>query len=136
MYEAQEGYIFTTFQDGNVIFFKDSYERHCGYHEDIRGQKGREQIQHALIQPNYITKYPRKDAVSGKTISWCKKYYYIVDKIVTSRGNEFVYWEIIIEKRPGKKKKLVTAYITSAPEYAMINNRIEEIEYKKYYEKK
>ncbi len=136
MYETPEGYVFITFQDGNVIFFKDSYERHCGYREVIRGQEGRDQIQDALIQPHCITKYLRKDAISGKTIARCKKYYYILDKTMASRGQEFVYWEIILEKKPGKNKKVTTAYITSAPEYAMINDRIEIIEYKRNYEKK
>lgn len=135
MHETPEGYVFVTFRDGNVIFFKDSYKRHCSRHGDIQGLEGREQIQNALIQPHCITKYPRRDVASGEIISQCKKYYYIIDKTTASRGKEFVYWEIIIEKRPGKKKKLATAYITSAPEYAMINDRIEEIEYKRNYEK-
>ena len=125
-----------TFQDGNIIFLKDSYNRHCDRHEAIRGLDGREQIQYALLHPHCITKYFRKDIASGKVIAQCKKYYHIIDEDTTSRGRELVYWEIILVKHPGNKKKIATAYITSAPEYAMINDRIEEIKYKRRYEKK
>ena len=136
MHEISDGYVFTTFQDGDVIFFNDSYERHCGYHECIRGQEGRDKIQNALIQPHRISKYFKKDAKSGEIIAECKKYYCILDKTTTHRGEEFLYWEIVLVQKIGQRKKIVAAYIESAPKYAMINDRIEEIIYNRNYEQK
>ena len=136
MREVTDGYVFTTFQDEDVIFFNDSYQRHCGYHEDIRGQEGRDQIQNALIQPHCITKYFKQDAKSGSVVAECKKYYFILDKTKTSRGEELIYWEIVLVQKIGQRKKIVTAYIESAPKYAMINDRIEEIIYNRNYEQK
>jgi hypothetical protein len=127
MYETEDGYIFVTFQDGKVIFYKDSYKRHCSYRDSIKGEKGREAIQNALINPDFIISYTRTDL--PKTI--CKKYYSITGKTKTVRGLELEYWEIILQKKPNQKLKIVTAYIASAPEYAMIDDRVEKVIYKK-----
>ena len=135
MHETEDGYVFVTFQDGNVIFYKDSYERHCGYRSVIRGEDGRNNIQGALINPHYITSYPEKNS-SRKVVAHYKIYRTIIGEIRTSRGLEQEYWEIILKKNPGKRRKIVTAYITSAPGYAIINNRIETLEYKREFKGK
>lgn len=127
MFESADGYVFVTFQDGNVIFYKDSYERHCGYHDVIRGEHGREALQNALPNPDYITSYSRKDILNVS----CKKYYHVIGKIKTTRGIEFEYWEIVLQKKSDARFKIVTAYTTSALKYAMINNRVEKIVYRK-----
>ena len=132
MYEVADGYVFITFQDNKTIFYKDSYERHCSYRDSIKGEKGREAIQNALINPDYITSYTRKDLPG----TLCKKYYSITGKTKTTRGIELEYWEIILQKKPNQKLKIVTAYTASAPEYAMIDDRVESFIYKKpKYEK-
>ena len=41
------------------------------------------------------------------------------------------YWEIILRKNLGKRKKIVTAYITSSLKPFIVNDRIEKIEYQK-----
>ncbi|MBI2888293.1 MAG: hypothetical protein HYY10_00010 [Candidatus Liptonbacteria bacterium] len=131
MYETDDGYIFATFQDGNVLFHKDSYETHCERHDAIKGVEGRESIQDALISPDFITSYPLKE-YSGKVIAHCKKYRKITKGGVrTTRGEEWEYWEIILRKNLGKRKKIVSAYLTSSPKPFVINDRIEKIEYLK-----
>ena len=91
MYENEEGYVFVTFQDGNVIFYKDSYERHCGYRDAIKGPEGLENIQKALLYPHLITSYQLKNN-SGKIFAHCKKYRAITkETISTKRGNELEY---------------------------------------------
>ena len=127
MYEIEDGYIFVTFQDGNVTFYQDSYERHCERHDAIKGAEGRENIQNALVSPDLITSYPFRD-YSGKIIAHCKKYRKITKgKVKTTRGEEWEYWEIILRKNLGKRKKIVTAYITSSLKPFIVNDRIEKM---------
>jgi hypothetical protein len=128
MYEVPDGYIFTTFQDGKVIFYRDSYKKHCEYRNVIRGIEGRENIQKALIFPHIITTYPFRDA-SGRVVANCKKYRTIAnrERVKTSRGNEWEYWEVILRKNISGRKKIVSAYITYSPEPFVVNDRIEKI---------
>lgn len=135
MYETDDGYIFETFRDGRVIFFRDSYKRHSGYHGVIVGEEGRNEIQNALIYPHYITSFQEKNS-AGKTISHNKKYRFIIREIKTSRRLEREYWEIILKKPLGKRMKIATAFVTSAPEYAIINDRVETLEYKREFKRK
>ena len=128
MHEVADGYIFITFQDGAVIFYRDSYERHCTLHSVIKGVGGREEIQKALIYPHIITTYPFKDG-SGRIIANCKKYRTITNTgtVKTTRGNEWEYWEVILRKNVGKRKKIVSAYLAYSPEPYLVNERIERI---------
>lgn len=133
MYKTSQGYVFQTFRDGKVIFFHDSYKRHCGYRSVIRGEEGLNSIQETLIYPHLITSYPEINS-SGRIIAHYKVYRAFVGKIRTSRGRELEYWEILLKKKPKMKRKIVTAFITSALEYAIINNRVEnKTEYKRRF---
>ncbi|MCP6720421.1 MAG: hypothetical protein KJI72_03860 [Patescibacteria group bacterium] len=135
MFKTQQGYVFETFRDGKVIFYHDSYEKHCGYRSILRGEEGRNNIQDALITPHYITSYSEMSA-SGRLVARYKIYRTIIREIRTSRGRELEYWEILLKKNPKNRRKIATAYITSAPEYAIINNRIEKnVEYKRQFRK-
>lgn len=131
MFETTNGYVFQTFQDGKVIFFMDSYNRHCGYRDEIRGERGRDAIQDALIYPHYVVSYPEKNE-SGRITARYKKYIKIININETKRGPEFEYWEIILKKKPKTRKRIATAYITSSLKYAIINDRIEKIKYQRY----
>ena len=138
MYETKDGYVFETFRDGKVIFYRDSYERHCEYREVIRGEEGLDAIQNALISPDTITTYSdSKSDKSGENIAARYKIYRrYIQKIRTNRGQEMEYWEILLKKKGKQRRKITTAYITSALEYAIINKRIETIEYKRKNEEK
>ncbi len=135
MYEIKEAYIFETFQDGKVMWYKDSYERHCGYHGCIQGEDGRESVQNALIYPTVITNYDEKNS-NGKITARCIKYRQIIkiDKKKKS-ADELRYWEVILKKIVKKKKRIATAFMTSSLDYAMINTRIEKVIYPEKYKK-
>ncbi|OGG37669.1 hypothetical protein A2110_00850 [Candidatus Jorgensenbacteria bacterium GWA1_54_12] len=130
MREVSDGYIFTTFRDGDVIFYRDNYEKHCQRHGVIRGEDGREAIQRALIYPYYITSYTEN---SGKwNVGYIKKYRTILREIKTSRGKGVEYWEIILRRRPQTRRfKIATAYIAESLWGAIINMRVEKLEYKR-----
>ncbi|MEX0689817.1 MAG: hypothetical protein WD471_00885 [Candidatus Paceibacterota bacterium] len=131
MKEFKNFYRFMTFKDNEVVWYKDSYERHCEKHYEIARLEGRNDIQDALISPDIISRADQKYN-NGKIKAKIKIYRKIIGIVKTSRGKEKKYWEIILKTKLKRKKfKIVTAYITTALEYAIINDRIEKIEYKK-----
>ena len=131
MYETEDGYVFATFQDGNVIFYKDSYKTHCSYHDEIRGDGGRNNIQEALINPHFISSYPFMDT-SGNIVARCKKYRWVTkERYKTHRGEEWEYWEIILKKNRKSRKKIATAFRTSSLKPLVVNDRIEKIVYQR-----
>ncbi|PIR87974.1 MAG: hypothetical protein COU10_01685 [Candidatus Harrisonbacteria bacterium CG10_big_fil_rev_8_21_14_0_10_45_28] len=107
-------------------------ERHCQYRYEIREEDGRNAMQEALTYPHLILSYTQKE-FSGRITAHCRKYISIIKRIDGKKVRELLYWEIVL-KRPNKaRKRIATAYITSSPEYAMINNRIEKVEFQRKY---
>jgi len=132
MKEDEHVYIFVCFRYNSAILRKENYKKHEPYHEEIRGPKGLAAIEDTLTNPDVVTAYSDKNAL-GQVIKKTEVFYKKLAKRKTIVGKPILdYWKaIIVWNEYFKQWEVATAFIKSTPPYAMINNRIESVVYKR-----
>lgn len=132
MKENAHVYIFVCFRYASAIWRKENYKKHEPYHEEIVGPNGLAAIEEALTNPDVITAYSEKNTL-GAVIKKTEVFYKKIAKRKTVIGKPVLdYWKVIIVwNEQFGQWEVATAFIKSTPPYAMINNRIESIVYKR-----
>jgi hypothetical protein len=133
MRESKNEYSFPCFRHNFVVLTKENYQRHLLRHHCIGGESGRDEIEKALLYPDFITSYVQLPE-NGKNRRICQVFYKIIKKKSIGKGRFLLdFWKVIIIKNFFKKRwEIATALLLEDSfEYAMINSRIEKILYSK-----
>ncbi len=132
MKEFADFYSFVTFQDGDVILHKSNYRKHKIYHPEISGPQGLSDMQDTLICPDFITSHFQKNT-QGRIISRNKSYYRVLKNFQERRKRFVDYWVVRLKQISQNPDRwcITTAFMNTAPLYAMINTRVQTVIYKK-----